>query len=185
MLVKKSKVKSKPSLKSKKIKAKAKPVSKVKKIIKSKPVRKPVMKAKPKIKAVVKQRIMKMNKTIATKPIMKSLEKLPFQTMEVTRQMMAPPPSVKRIVTPAVKKRSAKAQAALRTATQFTFMKAPLVEHAFEVGGSVEVFCDHEKSRERIRAHSQRFFGPLAVGDVGHGAVETCHPPRRAGAIKA
>jgi hypothetical protein len=34
---------------------------------------------------------------------------------------------------------------------QFAFMKAPGLEHAFEVGDTVEVFCDHEKSRERIR----------------------------------
>lgn len=150
MPVKKSKVKSKPTLKSKKIKAKAKPVTKAKKVIKAKPVRKPVLKAKSKTsKPVAKKRILKMNKTIATKPIMKSLEKLPTQTMEVTRQMMAPP-APKRVVTPLVK-RTARAEAILRTATQFTFMKAPLAEHAFEVGDSVEVFCDHEKSRERIR----------------------------------
>jgi len=30
-------------------------------------------------------------------------------------------------------------------------MKAPGFEHAFEVGDTVEVFCDHEKNRERIR----------------------------------
>jgi len=34
---------------------------------------------------------------------------------------------------------------------QFAYMKAPGVEHEFEVGDSVEVFCDHEKNRERIR----------------------------------
>ncbi len=34
---------------------------------------------------------------------------------------------------------------------QFAFMKAPGLEHAFDVGDTVEVFCDHEKSRERIR----------------------------------
>ncbi len=33
---------------------------------------------------------------------------------------------------------------------QFAYMKAPGMEHAFEVGDNVEVFCDHEKSRERI-----------------------------------
>jgi len=36
-------------------------------------------------------------------------------------------------------------------ANQFTYMKAPGLEHAFEVGNTVEVFCDHEKNRERIR----------------------------------
>lgn len=34
---------------------------------------------------------------------------------------------------------------------QFAFMKAPGREHEFEVGNAVEVFCDHEKSSERIR----------------------------------
>jgi hypothetical protein len=33
----------------------------------------------------------------------------------------------------------------------FTFMKAPRHEYAFEVGDTVEVFCDHEKGRERVR----------------------------------
>jgi hypothetical protein len=34
---------------------------------------------------------------------------------------------------------------------QFAFMKAPITEHAFEVGDNVEVYCDHEKVRERVR----------------------------------
>lgn len=153
MPVKKSKDKVKSVLKSKKIKAKAKPVLKVKKVAKSKPVSKSTSKTKAvakNSKPVAKKRLLKMNKTIATKPVMKSLEKLPTQTMEVTRQMMAPQPTTKRAMTPMVK-RTARAQAILRTGSQFTFMKAPLVEHAFEVGDNVEVFCDHEKSRERIR----------------------------------
>lgn len=33
----------------------------------------------------------------------------------------------------------------------FTFMKAPRSEFAFDVGDTVEVFCDHEKGRERVR----------------------------------
>jgi hypothetical protein len=33
----------------------------------------------------------------------------------------------------------------------FNFMKAPRAEYAFEVGDTVEVFCDHEKGRERVR----------------------------------
>ncbi|MBX3036358.1 MAG: hypothetical protein KF758_05535 [Anaerolineales bacterium] len=161
MAVKKSKIKSKPTLKSKKVTAKAKPVAK-KKVLKAKPIRKPVMKAKSKVKAVAKKmkpvkknRVAKMNKTIATKPVMKSLEKLPTQTMEeVSRQMMASSSSSapsKRPVTAVVRRVVRPAEPVIRTATQFTFMKAPAVEHAFEVGDNVEVFCDHEKSRERIR----------------------------------
>ena len=34
---------------------------------------------------------------------------------------------------------------------QYNFMKAPGITHDFQVGDVVEVFCDHEKNRERIR----------------------------------
>ncbi len=34
---------------------------------------------------------------------------------------------------------------------QFNYMKAPGVEHGFEVGNTVEVFCDHERDGERVR----------------------------------
>lgn len=34
---------------------------------------------------------------------------------------------------------------------QFAYMKAPGAEHAFEVGDTVEVFCDHERGNERVR----------------------------------
>jgi hypothetical protein len=34
---------------------------------------------------------------------------------------------------------------------QFTFMKAPGIAHDFQVGDTVEVYCDHEKNRERVR----------------------------------
>jgi hypothetical protein len=38
-----------------------------------------------------------------------------------------------------------------RAVHQYNFMKAPGVMHDFQVGDKVEVFCDHEKSRERTR----------------------------------
>lgn len=34
---------------------------------------------------------------------------------------------------------------------QFTYMKAPGMEDAFDVGDTVEVFCDHERNGERVR----------------------------------
>ncbi|WKZ38191.1 MAG: hypothetical protein QY332_09635 [Anaerolineales bacterium] len=58
-------------------------------------------------------------------------------------------PVVKRTVSPLVERRRP-IKRSLRV-SQFSFMKAPGLEHAFEVGDSVEVFCDHEKSRERVR----------------------------------
>ena len=33
----------------------------------------------------------------------------------------------------------------------YSFMRAPGIEHVFEVGDTVEVFCDHEKSNDRVR----------------------------------
>src|SRR5512138_1872452 len=35
--------------------------------------------------------------------------------------------------------------------SQFGYMRSPGMEHAFEVGDTVEVFCDHEKNGERLR----------------------------------
>jgi hypothetical protein len=32
-----------------------------------------------------------------------------------------------------------------------SFMKAPITESGYEVGDTVEVYCDHEKSSQRIR----------------------------------
>jgi hypothetical protein len=34
---------------------------------------------------------------------------------------------------------------------QFAFMKAPGLAHDFQVGDTVEVYCDHEKNKERVR----------------------------------
>ena len=34
---------------------------------------------------------------------------------------------------------------------QYNFMKAPGLTHDFQVGDTVDVFCDHEKNKERIR----------------------------------
>ena len=34
---------------------------------------------------------------------------------------------------------------------QFAYMRAPGSEHDFQVGDTVEVFCDHEKNKDRVR----------------------------------
>jgi len=34
---------------------------------------------------------------------------------------------------------------------QYNYMKAPGLAHDFQVGETVEVYCDHDKNRERIR----------------------------------
>jgi len=35
--------------------------------------------------------------------------------------------------------------------TQYSYMKAPDPEYSYQVGDAVEVYCDHEKSGQRIR----------------------------------
>ena len=34
---------------------------------------------------------------------------------------------------------------------QYAYMKAPGVAHDFQVGDTVEVYCDHEKNKDRVR----------------------------------
>jgi hypothetical protein len=34
---------------------------------------------------------------------------------------------------------------------QFAYMRAPGGEHDFQVGDTVEVYCDHEKNKDRVR----------------------------------
>ena len=34
---------------------------------------------------------------------------------------------------------------------QFAYMKAPGIAYDFEVGDTVEVYCDHEKNKDRVR----------------------------------
>ena len=36
-------------------------------------------------------------------------------------------------------------------APQYNYMRPPGLAHDFQVGDAVEVFCDHEKNRERVR----------------------------------
>jgi len=39
----------------------------------------------------------------------------------------------------------------VRSIHQYNYMKAPGIMHDFQVGDKVEVYCDHEKGRERVR----------------------------------
>ena len=58
-------------------------------------------------------------------------------------------PVVKRPVNPLVERRRPIKRSS--RGNQFNFMKAPELESAFDVGDTVEVFCDHDKNKERIR----------------------------------
>ena len=61
-------------------------------------------------------------------------------------------PVVKTRIRPAARVSRADRSAVLMTrAPQFTYMKAPGIKSAYEVGDTVEVYCDHERNSERVR----------------------------------
>jgi hypothetical protein len=105
----------------------------------------------------------KVTSKIATKVVAKPAPKIVPKFVP----LLAPKPAFKEITRTKMKVRHTHARAVVRAATpmslaerralragrmvQFAYMKAPGVEHAFDVGDTVEVFCDHEKNSDRIR----------------------------------
>ncbi len=106
----------------------------------SKPIAREMAKSaiKPAAKAIVKPVAKPAAKPVA-RPAVKAKTKI--QPPRPRAVMHVPPISPER-------------RAALHSSLavqQFAYMKAPGVEHAFEVGDTVEVFCDHERGNERVR----------------------------------
>ena len=158
-MVIKSKVKAKEKIKARsKAVRKSKVVAKVKVV--KKLVSKPARNAKPAKKLMLKSNVKSeptrklMTKTKAIKE--KSVNSLVAKPEAVVaapaavkvKAIAAKAAVVKRIVNPMVPRRPIKRS---QRSNQFTYMKAPGIEHDFEVSDTVEVFCDHEKNRERIR----------------------------------
>ena len=56
---------------------------------------------------------------------------------------------VNHIAAPRIEER--KPGRAVKSVPQYAFMKAPGNLHDFQVGKKIEVYCDHDKSKERIR----------------------------------
>lgn len=122
-MVVKSKVKSKAAVKPRVVK-------KITSKSKPKPVRKMTT------KAVVKRKSAEAAATASVKLAVKpAIQPVPLVVKRVINPLAARRPIVKRS----------------QRFNQFSYMKAPGLEHEFVVGDTVEVFCDHEKSRERIR----------------------------------
>ncbi len=116
-------------------------------------------KVKPKIK--IKTKAAKLNvvkKKKIVKPAIKIKKadgvKMSARVVEKTPLAVKPikiiAPIVKRIIPQTLERRRPVKKKSAR-GNQFNFMKAPGMEHEFLVGDTVEVFCDHEKNRERIR----------------------------------
>ncbi|MBI5953170.1 MAG: hypothetical protein HY865_16065 [Chloroflexi bacterium] len=123
----KSNIKKKAAVKPrvvKKLKPKSNP--------KLKPARKLVEKASAKRKSIEASGVAK---TPVKAPASQPVQPTPTVVKRVINPLLARKPVVKRS----------------QRSNQFSYMKAPGVEHEFQVGDTVEVFCDHEKSRERIR----------------------------------
>lgn len=105
--------------------------------------RKAVSKAKPSTKAVVKS-AKSVGKVSAVKRSSASAEK----PVEVTRSINLSS-QIRQPAKPVLRRSTSGSSSS--NSNPFTFMKAPRPEYAFEVGDTVEVFCDHEKGRERVR----------------------------------
>ncbi len=60
-------------------------------------------------------------------------------------------PHVTRVATTSVAVAQHRQVVRMARVSQFTYMKAPGVADAFDVGDTVEVFCDHERNGERVR----------------------------------
>lgn len=111
-----------------------------------------VEKSKDKSKAAVKSKVAKKvmsRPTPKAKPVGRITIKSVRKEKAGGSTEVVPTQVVKRVITPFSAKRPVVKRA--QRSNQFSYMKAPGYEHEFEVGDTVEVFCDHEKSRERIR----------------------------------
>jgi hypothetical protein len=146
-------VKSKVKLKAK-IKSKPKEVSKSKVVVKIKPAKKLV--SKPGIKEKPTRKLMTKPNAVKEKPVTTSVTK-PEAIVEAPVAVKLKPAVVAKAAVSAVKRPAnplvERRRPAKRSSrgNQFNFMKAPELESAFDVGDTVEVFCDHDKNKERIR----------------------------------
>jgi hypothetical protein len=139
----KKKVNAKAAVK-KKVKAKVVAKKKVLKKFTQKPnPKKSNSKMEPTRKLMIKPET--KTKSVVEKP---NTENEPAKLSAKPVLMVKPALVVKRVINPLMARRPIKRS---KRSNQFAYMKAPGLEHAFEVGDTVEVFCDHEKSRERIR----------------------------------
>jgi hypothetical protein len=122
-------------------KSKAKPVVK-KAAVKTSAVRKSAAKAAPKV--AVKKAKTAVKPAAGSSKARVSAEK----PVEVTRTVNLAN-QIRQPAKPVLKRTGVRLGSS--STNPFTFMKAPRAEYAFEVGDTVEVFCDHEKGRERVR----------------------------------
>lgn len=155
-MAEKSKVKSKAKPK---VKPSAKSGAKPKANLKFKTKVKP--KAQPRAKPVAKKAAAKFKITKKKTAASANVKASPIKKVEDLKTPVKPvaqkPPvvakpalAVVKRINPLLERRRPTKKRSSR-GNQFNFMKAPSMEYAFEVGDTVEVFCDHEKNKDRIR----------------------------------
>jgi hypothetical protein len=112
-------------------------------------------------KKVVKPVIRKQAAKVVAKPAAKTATPVAVKPLlPVSISALKPRPLAKPVVRPKTKVKvkpqytplTSEERRILRsTPPQFTYMNAPAAEHEFQVGDTVEVFCDHEKNGDRVR----------------------------------
>jgi len=86
------------------------------------------------------------------KPVVKSMTKVISKSLPAVNNKIGSSMHTTRSPRVATSVSVAQRQAIrLARAPQFTYMNAPGTEDAFDVGNTVEVFCDHERDGERVR----------------------------------
>ena len=128
--------------------------------IKAKKVLKAVVR-KQSAKKAVKPVVRKQTVKVVAKPVAKTATPVAVKALlPVSIPVMRPRPLAKPVARPKTKVKvkpqytplTSEERRILRsTPPQFTYMNAPAAEHEFQVGDTVEVFCDHEKNGERVR----------------------------------
>ena len=133
---------AKAKLKKQSVLVKAKSIKKTAKIMSRSKPRTPVLKGEAKTAPKAKP------KSIVLSPPRKA----PAQTRSVTTTKVRV--TSKTYLSRACSTEGRKMMKGLRL-PQYNYMKPPGMAHDFQVGDKVEVFCDHEKNRERIRGWIQ------------------------------
>ncbi len=159
---KKAKTKVRTNARKKAVARLAKPIKRTAKATKKsvKPARKPTTK---KIVRAVAKRTTKSK--VVAKQVAKPVAKVPVKFVPKPLPPLMPPPPVARPILRTVPRQKVKVRQS-RPATmsaeernmlhsmripQFTYMKAPGAEYVYDVGDTVEVFCDHERNNDRVR----------------------------------
>ncbi len=86
-----------------------------------------------------------------TQPIAETLPVPAASPRPRTRAAARHAPHVTRVATTSASASPRRQVVRMARVAQFNFMRAPGIADAFDVGDTVEVFCDHERNGERVR----------------------------------